>query len=344
MSFVSAINQPERVFLSSYDDYSLPRSSTLWPISGAKYNKFLCRLPNPVLMPERSQLLRAAIPNITLNIPDYSLVFWYARQNKSTFAITYHNIRILPSYMDPNDTSWVQTTGLPVNRQITSYSDLLSILNQAASATDDDVLNPYHVPGDITFSYNSTTQLFSFSGNSTSTYRYFPIGYNWTGLEANNANVLLRFPGQAPLSQPFVSEITLNLRVGFVQPSNTATNGLVLPNRAQEYGPSVNELIVWIADSYADLVYSQNCIVLANYVQGSSVSSGGSRNILATVPMNAPPLGVSLFQAPLVNWLTKVAKEIYEIEITLLDDNGQPFLLPNSAVVNIDIGFSFTKI
>lgn len=345
MSFVSAVNQPERVFLSSYDDSSLPTSQALWPVDNAKYYKFLCKLPNPVLMPERSQLLRAAIPNITLNIPDYSLVFWYARQNKITGVLTYNNIRILPSFMDPNDTLFVQPSGLPVNRQITSYADLLTMLNQAAAATDISGFNPSHIPGDITFSYNSTTQLFSFSGTDTANYKYFPVSYNWTGLNAANQTVELNLGGRTVI-QPYVSEITLNLRVGFVQSATSSlSTGLVLPNSSQQYIPGIgDELIIWPADTYADLVYSQNCIVLANYVQGSSLTSSGARNVLATVPMNAPPLGVSLFQAPLVNWLTKIAKEIYEVEITLLDDNNQPFLLPNSAIVNIDLGFNFTKI
>lgn len=336
------MNQPERVFLNSFDDYSVPHAQQLWPIDNAKYNQFLVKLPNPILMPERSQLLRATIPNIQLNIPDYQLVFVYAKQDKITNAITYHNVRLLPSFLDPLDPTFVIPSGLPVNRQIVNYQDLLVLLNQAAGAVDDALLNPTHVQNDIVFAFDNLTRQFSFAGQDTANYLYFPVGYDWEGLDAYLNGILYRFPGQTPIPQPHIPQTTLNLRVGYVQTSsNNPANGVVLPNRAQQYGPSENELLVWPADTFADLVYSQNCYVLANYVQGSSLGSGGQRNLLATVPLAAPPLGVSIFNAPLVNWLTKIAKEIYEIQITLLDDNYQPFLLPNSAIVNVDLGFSY---
>ena len=80
---------------------------------------------------------------------------------------------------------------------------------------------------------------------------------------------------------------------------------------------------------------------MTNIVPGSSVGSGGQHNILASVPIAAPPLGVGQYSAPLVNWMTRIMKEIYEIQIRMLDDNYQPYNVPQNAVVNIELGFRF---
>jgi hypothetical protein len=344
MAFVSAVNQPERVFLSSNDDQSAPDTLGLWPLDNAKYSKFLIKLPTPILQPERAQLLRASIPNIETNLPDYQLIFWYARVNNKTNDLTFHNLRLLPSWLNYQD-PWVVSTGLPVNRQIVNYLDFTTLLNAAATATDDPALNPFHVPGDITFTYNVANKLITAQGNDTANYNYYLVGYDYSGLTALQQQVQYQDPAGNARVAPVVEQITLNLRVGFNQPginlvfAPTPTgfvDGLVEPY----YGTNGT----FIADSYANLVYSQNCIVLANFTQGSSLGSSGLHSVLATVPMAAPPLGVSLFSSPLVNWLTKLSKQIYEIEITLLDDNSQPFLLPNGAIVNIDLGFSYTKV
>jgi hypothetical protein len=341
MSFVSAVNQPERVFVNSFDDPADSGIFALWPFANEKYFQFTCRLPTPVLAPERTQLLRATIPNINVNIPDYQLVFFYAREDVSG-NLTYHNVRILPSWISPTD-AWAVSTGLPINRQYANYQDFVQALNLAAAAPDDTIYNPYHIPGDVEFYYDATTRLITMEPNDIANYTYYLVGYKSPVLDALNNSVLLyNLDSGIPTIQPSIPETSLNLRIGFCQGggnvilSPTLTvRGLVPPNSTGNR---------FIAPTYANLVYSQNCYILSNFVQGSGISSGGQHNVLATVPMAAPPLGVSIFNAPLVNWLTRVVKEIYEINIVLLDDNYQPFLLPNSAIVNVDLGFSYTKL
>lgn len=334
MQFISAVNQPERVHLSSNDDSTDTGVFTLWPLENEKFYQFQNRLLTPILAPERSQLLRATIPNIQLNIPDYQLVFWYVREDISGNK-TYHNVRILPSWFSPTNT-WVVTTGLPVNRQLVNYQDFVQVLNQASSATDDAIYNPYHIPNDIVFTYDAVTRLISVVPQDTATYQYYLLGYNHPLLNTLNEDVLTYDSNTGiPSRQPSIPQISLNLRVGYSGGGTVANDYEIPPN-------SIDNII--IANTFANLVYSQNVYLLANYAQGSGLSSGGQQNIIATIPIQAPPLGVASFSAPLVNWLTKIAKEIFEIQLTMLDDNYQPYLLPNTAIVSIELGFSYLRV
>ena len=107
------------------------------------------------------------------------------------------------------------------------------------------------------------------------------------------------------------------------------------------YGlPNINNFCC-VANSYADLVYSQNCYVYSDIVSGSAYSSDSKAQLLCTIPMNAPTLGVSFYNAILNNPLTKIINDIYEMNFFFYTDTGQPFVFPNSAIVNMEIGFTF---
>jgi len=330
MAFVSAVNQPERVFLNSNDDNTPPTEALIAGegLAGNGFSKFTCRLPTPILNPKRTQLLRAAIPNAQVNIPDYDLIFWY-------FAIpvapapqvpVLRNVRIFPSNYQG------ATGGCAVNRQLASYADLVTLLNQSAAATDTSG-NPYHVAGDITFAYDANTKKISWQGTNIG-FAYAQAGYNDPQVEVDRFNVRYTAGGAV---QPTLSETNLNLRSGFTFYDTEASN----PNTFLVTYPSGTPVV---APSWANLVYSQCVYMFANIVAGSGMGSGGQHNLLSVVPMNAPSLGVSLYQAPMVNWLTKVPQEIYEITIYMLDDNYQPFVVPNNAIVNIEMGFSYVNL
>lgn len=345
MPFISAVNQPERVHINSSDDPSDTGIFELWPYQNEKFFDFMAKFKTAILAPERSQLLRATIPNIVLNLPDYQLCFWYSRipQGSTDFTqMTYHNVRILPSWFSPTD-AWAVSTGLPINRQLINYQDFVQVLNQAAAATDDNIRNPYHIPGDIQFYYDPITRLISVEPQDVANYEYYLLGYNNPLLDTLNKDVLLYDLGTGiPTRQPSVSQLDLNLRVGFCGGGvslNFIQGGQIVRYPGFVEPNSTNN--TFIANTFGDLVYSQNVYLLANYAQGSSLGSGGQHNIIATIPIAAPPLGVASFSAPLVNWLTKISKEIFEIKLTMLDDNYQPFLLPNSAIVSVELGFSY---
>lgn len=314
--FVSAVNQPSRVYLSSYDDTTEDSANEL------RYNNFRCFLPTPILNAEKCQLLRASIPNAQVSIPDYQLEFWYVRYEvaDSTHTPEYRCIRFYPS-------TWVgQTNGCPVNRIIANYQDFVTLLNEAASATEDVALNPLFTQNDVSFAYDGTTRKITMTG-LTAGYTYRIAGYNEPGVENLRQDIYLA----AGIPQPSIQGKTLNLRVGFCFPGTQPV----------PYTVSVAANTAIVPESWGDLVYSQNVLLLTNIVPGSSVGSGGQHNILASVPIAAPPLGVGQYSAPLVNWMTRIMKEIYEIQIRMLDDNYQPYNVPQNAVVNIELGFRF---
>ena len=311
--FVSAVNQPSRVYLSSGDD------QTEEGFNATRYSQFIIQLPTPVLNAAKVQLLRASIPNAQVSIPDYQLEFWYIRYDPLTPTTPeFRCIRFYPSTFTGN------TNGCPVNRLIANYQDLTAMLNQAASAADDPALNPLFTQNDVSFAYDGTTRKISMTG-LTAGYTYAIAGYNDPGV-ANLMEDIYLAPG---VQQPYVLTKTLNTRAGFCFPG---TSGRMTP---------VAQGTPIVAESWGDLVYTQNVVLLANIVPGSSVGSAKQHNILAAVPINAPPLGVGQYSAPLVNWMTRIMKEIYEVNIQMRDDNNQPYYVPNNAIVNVELGFVY---
>lgn len=311
--FISAVNQPSRVYLSSVDDRTEDTANE------TAFTSFRCQLPTPVLNAKKVQLLRASIPNAQVSIPNYQLTFWYIRYDVTAPTVPeYRCIRFFPSYWTGN------TNGCPVNRLIANYQDLVALLNQAASATEDIALNPLFTQNDVSFAYDGTTRKISMTG-LTAGFTYAIAGYNDPGV-ANLMNDIYLAPD---VPQPFVIGRTLDLRAGFCFPGTGAR------------APSVAVNVPIVAESWGDLVYSQNVVLLANIVPGSSVSSAGNHNILATIPISSPPLGIANYSAPLVNWMTRIMKEVYEIEIRMMDDNNQPYFVPQNAIVNVELGFVF---
>jgi len=325
------VNQPERVFLSSTDDTT--------SAAQGKYNTFQINFQTPIIGAKRTQLLRATIPNIQTNIPDYTLVFWYYRFATPTTPANLADlycVRILPA----NSTSALAGApyNVPVNNYVNDPTALVVLLNAAANSADDATANPRHSPGDVVFAYDIATKKISFQGTNAALY-YVPAGWADPNV-ATAAQQIGLTPGvvAAPggLIQPYVPGYTLNLRLGYSMP------GLISSENQNPFGgiyPVVQGLVSYEAESYPDLVYSQCVYLYANIIPGSSLGSNGKHNLLCVVPSNAPSLSVINFTALMVNWLTKVASEIYDIRIEMYDDAGQPFMLPDNAQVNIEMAF-----
>ena len=72
-----------------------------------------------------------------------------------------------------------------------------------------------------------------------------------------------------------------------------------------------------------------------------SLGSGKQHNLLGVIPVNAPPLGVAQYTALTPNMMSKVVDTIYEISVEMRDDANQPFALPDSAQVNIELAFVY---
>jgi len=57
--------------------------------------------------------------------------------------------------------------------------------------------------------------------------------------------------------------------------------------------------------------------------------------------MNAQNLGITFYNPVISNPLTKILGEIYEFQIQLYTDTGQPYPLPNSAITSMELALTF---
>ena len=335
------VNNPERVFLNSSDD---ERNTTDFGFS-----QFTCTYDTPILGAKKTMMLRATIPNAQINIPDYQLVFWYYNLPTATTVPNVSYLKAVRLYPSTYQAPAALGTAFTKNRFFTDPADFVSQLNTAAAAGGDNVTyNPFWTAGDITFSYNATTKQITFTGNTAGRF-YAPAGWNDPNVNFYVLNPTIFMPSTANIAvtypQPLLQGFTLNLRVGYAM-SGTS------------YGPQVSQVnqipsfadITHVAyangtavpvDSYPNLVYSQCVYLYSNITAGVSLGSGGQHNLLAVVPVNAPQLGVIQYTALTVNMMSKLADTIYDITIQMRDDANQPFVLPDSAQVNLELAMVY---
>ena len=339
------VNAPERVFLNSSDD---PRTT-----SDIGFNVFTCTYDTPILGAKKTMMLRASIPNVQIQIPNYSLVFWYYKLPTATTPPEdqyLQCVRLYPSdYQPPTG-----FTAYTVNRYFTDPGDLVSELNiAAATGGDDATYNAYWEADDVTFFYDTVTKQISFQGNTVGEF-YCPAGWNDpnvnTVVAANPSIGYIEMPTFADINntipQPLLANYTLNLRLGFAMSGfafGSAVNKSSKPNPlyadlTNTAYPDTTEIP---ADSFPNLVYSQCIYLYSNIVAGVSLGSNKTHNLLAVVPVNTAPLGVVQYTALTVNMMSKIVDTIYEITVDMRDDAGMAFTLPDSAQVNLELAFSY---
>jgi hypothetical protein len=330
--------QPDRVFVNSTDD---PTEST-----NPSFNRFTVSMNPGIMGTETCMPLRATIPNVALQIPDYALVFWYWNLPTATTtpSISYlKNVRLVPSLTSISGT-------YVANQYFNSPADLVNQLNLAAGINGDvSGNNPYWTAGDITFSFDFGSQRIYWNGNTAGRY-YAAVGWADPIFAASSPqnNVVYKLAnasgGQYTL-QPYVAGQSLNLRLGFAMSGACLNNGVGTGTNIRYANLGNLALVAPFAvysDTYPNLVYSNNVYVYADFILGSTQGSNQKRNLLMCVPVNCPPLGVIQWSAPpLFNFLTKVQSQLDTMTFELLDDNNQPFNLPDSANINIEIGLRY---
>ena len=283
-------------------------------------------------------------------------------------------IRLQPSWWPPE----LIGTQYAYNRTFTSYQDLVTELNKACAAdpltgAGTSYVEPNgafkYYQNSISFSYNSTYNKIMMIGASTA-YYYLPAGYSDMNisspfnpaaadylLEADTTEVLgaIAIGGLAGAGQPYTPYRTLNMRLGWTWNGNPTS----IPNYKNQFRPvpyytfpysgggatvpisGLTTTFSNIAPSYANLVNTGCVYVYLDLVGGSSQDSAGNGGLFATIPLNTPNNGVGFFDKVLSHKLTKIPSQIQEMRFTLKDEQGNPFLLPNSAVVNLEIGLEY---
>jgi hypothetical protein len=334
------INQPDRVSVDSFMDTTTA--------TDGQFFTFVNHSPNTALVgAKKVHLLRASFPYIQLPLPDYQLVFYYHKLASATALPSASTLKAIRLY--PRD--WIPAAGFTaytINQYVQTPGDLVSVLNAAASTGGDNVTyNTLWIANDITFSYDTETNLISFKGNDAAAW-YCNAGYNDPFVRASQQStaITMYMPDTTTKQQPYVIGYTLNLRCGFasdgINRPRYAGTQFMSPLCANLGGKSYEDGLAIYADSYADLNYTNNVYFYSNIVANSGFSSVNKKNLLGVIPVVVPLGGVNQYighSAPAYS--LKVANEIYSIDIEMRDDANQPFNLPDSANVNVELGILY---
>ena len=341
------ILQPDLIEVNSYNDPTTPYLTY----------SFVNDMNTAVINPKRLTLIKATIPVSTVQLPDYSLCFFYHRLASATTApstASLKAVRLFPrTYVAPSGLSYTPT----LNRFITGGADFVNLLNTAAAASgDDNVSNPLWISGDIVFTWNATTQQITFRGTNASFY-YTNAG----NLDPLIPATLALYPitttnavGGGTTVQPFVANNYLNHRVGYcmsgLEYANQGTPGLAayacLTNRAIQGGSSATTNAVPV-DNFPNLVYTGNIYLYTSIVMnsGNAGNNAANKNLLAVIPASeAPNFGFIQFQ-PNNNsvYATKLPETINRVDIQLFDDANQPYIIGDNAYVSILFGINYNK-
>jgi hypothetical protein len=283
-------------------------------------------------------------------------------------------IRLQNSWIPPE----LVGTQYAYNRTFNSYDDLVSELN---IATTNEPLSTYGAlaglnwaSGDITFSYNTRMNKIVMTGNNAA-FTYLPVGgytdkilqpillliaktagqYPYSGINMYNLGEWLgRYqgltsPGTGSVAAAIGSTInpvffgTLNRRLGFVW-DEQKTDSVTFQNlwRPTQSGSTVVvSTRAAYAQTYGCLVNTACVYVYVDFVQGSSQDSKGNGGLLGVVPLNTANNSVGFYDKVMSNDLFKIPSQLQEITVFLKDERLQDFLLPRSAIANLELGFTY---
>jgi hypothetical protein len=271
-------------------------------------------------------------------------------------------VRLLPSWYKKELNANSYLYGF--NQTFADYEALNDELKKSCLNDPINTFSSLFVPGDISLTYDISSNKFQFTGNlgfidNVWTYSYVSAGYNDPIVA--QAQLLLQqqsqeFDSYGPYPpQAFQLYKTLNLRLGFtwdgsnlnlLTPSQNAVNEVL----AYRFRPPVGLIVAvqgipenetYTAEAYANLVFTNSVNLYASFIAGASTDTLQNTNLLAVVPMNCQNLGISFYNPVISNPLTRIIDQIYEINIQLTTDTGEPYNLPNSAITSIELSLTY---
>jgi len=344
------MNQPDRLSWNSLAD---PTDQT----DAANY-RWVVPLDTPLLDVKKIQLVRATIPQVSLQIPDYQLVFWYYRMPVGDPTPNPAYLRAVRLF--PSNFPWSSPGALAIGnfqqetmRFLTGgLADLVVLLNSAASPGGDTLgMNPYwngFAAQDVLFA-QANGQI-SWQGRSAG-FVYANAGWNDPNVLAAQAlrNIVIPLYDGTFRPQPQVAGFTLNQRLGYAcsgvapPPYATAGSNNQFAN-SNGFPYAVNASV--LPDSWPNISGTSVVNLYGNFTGNSGNSTGQSyphKNLLATIPMSLI-LGNNNFNGiGMKAYLTSVPREIYSIDIELRDDQDQPYVLPDNANVNLELQFIYNR-
>lgn len=310
-------------------------------------NTFVCLQQNTNYQPTGVQLgvwwNPVTLPADTTRPNYYDL----NEDNLSVFAL-------YPTYRFPPETFAV-VDDFYYNRSFEDYASLVTALNSAQT------LNPglNVTPGDVQFVYDQTLnkiQMVPDPAQIAAGYYFLPAGYEDPNVVGKEGAIQAFFPGGI-----YRPGYTLNLRCGFTWnglfpnpfSSPSIWNNTQFRNALYWYMRPIDPVFataytrqIITANSYPDLVNTSCVKVYCDLTAGSTeegqiYGQQQQTGLLSIVPVNTTNLGVGFYQNNFNNPLTKVPRIISEIQIRLVNDQGQPFTLPNSATVLLELGITY---
>ena len=159
---MNTVNTPDRLSLDAYAD---PDRN-----SKAVYSSFNNNLGVAILNAKQLHLLRATIPNVHLQIPDYQLVFFYYNLPDATTVPNSTHLKAVRLY--PSD--YVPPSGFTTYTKNTYFTDPSTLATQLTLAStaggDSATYNKLWSSSDTSFAYSTTTKQLSFSGLGSGRY------------------------------------------------------------------------------------------------------------------------------------------------------------------------------
>lgn len=288
-------------------------------------------------------------------------------------------IRLLPSWSPPDLLDSFFEDDLPINRiysdtgAFTAVEDLVNDLNIACQFDPLLDISSNEIPGKfkfvqnlIEFKYDTRYRKIIMTGSpappASIEFFYMPAPLDdpqWYAaaneLQQRDSeataqeNYIFNEFGVNSLVQPYTKFRNLNTRLGFVYPifpNNQADyDNMIRPRPANlndtNYGAIYN-LYDHLAPAYPDLVNTACVLLYTDIAGGSTLDTVANRNFLASIPMNTPNLGIGFHSSPLNNPLTKIPNQINEIYVEMRSDNGEPFYLPNNAIVSCEFILTYS--
>lgn len=213
-------------------------------------------------------------------------------------------------YEDPNIALAIQNAILNGNGAFSTESQISQTLGFLCGTPLDKNISQIWSPG-----YNLNLRLgFTWNGN-------LPNPFQQPSLYTGSSLSLLSFP---------------NLCRPFLRPPDTI------------YPIVTGRTPLLTANSYPDLV-NTSCVRIYTDVALASTDEGVAPNptqqnpggLLSVIPVNATNLGVGFYQNNFNNPLTKIPRVISELGIRMVNDQGAPFYLPNSATVILELAVEY---
>ena len=333
---MASVNRPNRLTLDAYSDPQLLTKSV-----GGVYSSFTNVLKNPIIGAKGVQLVNANFINSSLQLNDQSqlMFFYYASATQAGIA-TLANlrcIRLLPSNFVPA----ASYTTFVKNDYFNTVDELITALNVAStSAGDSATYNPLFTADQVGFYYSTATRRISVASNGTD---YIAPA------AADDPNVIDTLLGTTNAAnrikmatfgstnyatatlQPFVLNQSMNARLGFAMGYNT--RGLYWGGSSQvgcatSTGvPSNSSSVQVSADAFPILLGSQNVNVYLDIANGGGLDSLGNKNMISSIPIEVPPLAINSYTTNSVEVPSlSTPNEIYQVTVTLTDDEGIPFI------------------